>query len=67
MSLSATVRRLKYLLLVEVLRAELKLLVLGFHGFAQFLQNLRGYIFTAQNENESENEYLCCCAHGKVA
>lgn len=32
---------LSYLLLGEVLRAELKLLVLGFHGFAQFLKNLR--------------------------
>lgn len=32
---------LRYLLLGEVLRAELKLLILGFHGFAQFLKNLR--------------------------
>lgn len=31
-----------YLLLVEALKTELKLLILGFHGFAEFLKNLKG-------------------------
>lgn len=34
---------LKYLLFVEVLEAELKLLIFGLHGFAQFLKDLKGF------------------------
>lgn len=30
----------EYLLFVEVLKTELKLLIFGFHSFAQFLKNL---------------------------
>lgn len=32
---------LEYLLFVEALEAHLKLFVLGLHGFAQFLKDLR--------------------------
>lgn len=53
---------LKYLLLVEVLRAQLKLLVLGFHGFAQFLKNLRGTHDHSTKERRLEGILQLLCS-----
>lgn len=39
--LETVVTLLEYLLFVEVLGTELKLLIFGFHSFAQFLKDLK--------------------------
>lgn len=53
-----------YLLFVEALGTQLKLFILGFHGFAQFLENLGEE--KSKDDHHTDKVQLCFQQHSRM-